>query len=96
MTDLYTQLVLPLQGIAGDDYDEWSITEEADSSPFVIHNSGPDDILPARSWKEAVAIAHQLNCGSVDYAASTTSDHPTRSWATPYLREDAKTAGVIV
>lgn len=78
------------------DYDEWSETEDAyATAPYVVHVAGPDDVLPARSWREAVAVAQATNLGIVAYTEIAQVDGLIRSWATPYLWADAESAGVI-
>lgn len=79
-----------------DDWEAWSESPEADDAPYLVHAAGPDDILPARTWREAVAVAHALNDGVVAYTDRTEHDGLVRSWATPYLRSDAESAGVVL
>lgn len=81
------------------DYEDWSAAHEAlnprEDPPFVVHHYGPDDVYPARTWREAVGIAHQLNAGAVAYTRRTKNDGLVRSWAQPYRFEDAVAAGVV-
>lgn len=70
------------------DYDAWTKTDEADEPPYVVHVVGPDDVLPARSWREAVAVANGVNADIAEYTKRTEHDGMVRSWATPYLSSD--------
>ena len=84
-------------GVIAPDYDTWQETDEAyATAPYVVHSAGPDDVLPARSWREAVAVAQAINFGVVAYTERTKNDGMVRSWATPYLWADAEAAGVVV
>ncbi|WP_030147699.1 hypothetical protein [Mycetocola saprophilus] len=65
------------------------------TSPYVVHLAGPDDLYPARSWREAVAVAQSFNQDIAAYTRRSENDGLVRSWATPYLVEDAVRAGVI-
>lgn len=78
-----------------DDLEQYQSDPSADQSPFLVHQQGPDDIVPVRTWLEAVTIAHVLNSATVSYEERTASPGLIRVWATPYSREDAKIAGVI-
>ena len=71
-----------------DDYNAWCGTEAAEDPPYVVHVAGPDDVLPARSWREAVAVANGVNADIAEYTKRTEHDGMVRSWATPYLSSD--------
>ncbi len=77
-----------------DDYEQYENTPEAADSPFVVHAYGMDDVYPARSWLEAVALATGVNIGVVEHATRR-PDTSVFVWATPYTRQGAIEAGVI-
>lgn len=84
-------------GVIAPDYEIWLGTEEAyRTAPYVVHVMGPDDVLPARSWREAVAVAQATNLGVVAYTERSQNDGMVRDWATPYLWADAEAAGVVM
>jgi hypothetical protein len=76
-------------------YDEFLNASPRTDPPFVVHHSGPDDVYPARTWREAVGVAHELNAGAVTYTKRTSHDGMVRSWATPYVTAEAVRLGVI-
>lgn len=76
-------------------YDDFLNASPRTDPPFVVHHSGPDDVYPARTWREAVGIAHELNAGAVTYTRRTLNDGMVRSWATPYVTAEAVRLGVI-
>lgn len=78
-----------------DDYDSWAKTPEASESAFVVHVSGPDDVLPARTWLEAFELACGLNRNVLEAMGIYGNATGTRIWASPSSRGDATENGLI-
>ncbi|PPG35191.1 hypothetical protein C5E10_06260 [Pseudoclavibacter sp. RFBG4] len=74
---------------------EWRLTPEAQSSEFVVHVTGPDDVYPARTWLEALEVAQEANRQVVEHVEIFGPASRIRIWATPHARADATEQGVI-
>lgn len=73
------------------EWEAWSETREARETvpEFIVYVQAADDVLPARSWREACQAAHALNADFLRLQAralSTDPDAAPRLWSTPYPR----------
>lgn len=76
--------------------------DKPEPKPYIVHVYGPDDIYEFDSWLEAVEFAAGWNESAVEYVtrrfAEEGAEPPylTKAWATPYTRQHALDAGVIL
>ena len=61
---------------------------QSDKEPWIVHVSGPDDVLPADGMLDAIRQAHAINESAVGpggYYGEATEDRPfmTLVWAVP-------------